>query len=147
MKQLKRRRGFTLIEVALATVVLTIGILFCSTFFTNVYEQLSPRGDHGGLRRYLIAEQMLKAQAEAMRATKQINPIYIKMVTEPVGSAYDMDVDLINDGSDATSQYHVYDLTVKNHVKTISGTDTQIIGTLTVSTLRRKDGKDDKIGL
>ena len=136
-----RRRGFTLIEVALATVVMTIGILFCSTFFTNVYEQLSPRGEGGGLRRYLMAEQILKAEAEALRASRSLDPVYAKLVTEPTGANYDLDVDLVTDDSDATSQYMIFDLVVKEKG---SG---QVISSLSVSTLRRKDGKDAKIGL
>lgn len=135
----RARRGFTLIEVALATVVLTVGILFASTFFTNVYEQLSPKGEYGGLRRYILAEQMLMAQAEAMRATKHINPGTAKLVTEPAGSGYDLRVRMTQNGSNARQDYYFYDLEMRH--------GNQVIGTLSLSTLRRKDGKDAKVGL
>lgn len=133
-----RRRGFTLIEVTLATVILIVGLLFSSLFFTNVYDQLSPKGEYGGLRRYLLAEQMLKAQAEGMRATERINPVYIKLVTEPAGSNYDLNVDLMESEVNATAQYIIWDLEM-NHKG-------QNIATLTMSTLRRRDGNDAKIG-
>ena len=72
--QAKKRRGFGLIDVLLATVIVSVGLIATSRFFTAVYEQILPNGDWGGLRRYVLAEARLKAQAEGLRAMRAVPP-------------------------------------------------------------------------
>lgn len=143
----KQRRGMTLIDVALACVILSVGTIFLATYFTGVYEQLSPRGSTG-LRRYLLAEQMLKAQAEGLRLLRSIpiDPSLCKVITEPDGLNYDLT--LTRTGvtpAEPAEELYFYDLTMSH---TIPGGSAQAIGTLSMSTLRSLNGgQDEKIGL
>lgn len=136
------RAGVTFIDVALASVILMIGVLGTSSFFVNTYEQLSPRGDEGGLRRFLLAEQMLTAQAEGLRVLRVI-PVDsvndLKLVREPVGSKFVLNVQptIV---TNTTLQYVYYDLVVTN--------STNVVGRLSMSTLRSAEvSQDEKIGI
>lgn len=142
--RLKARRGFTLLDVAIATVVLTIGTLGASRFFTGLYDQLSPRGGQGGLRRYLLAEEMLRAQAEGLRALRDIpnTDVQCKLVTEPPGMGYSMTLTRTQAPAQPTEQLHYYDLVMSHQG--------QVIAQLSLSTVRAIGalrGQDAKIGL
>lgn len=143
----KKRKGISLIDVTLAAVILSIGTLGLATYFTNVYEQLSPRGSTG-LRRYLLSEQMLKAQAEGLRV---LNPIpasasACKLITEPPGLGYSLGLTRFAvTPAEAGEELFFYDMTMTH---TVPGGTAQTIGTLSMSTLRSLNGgQDDKIGL
>src|SRR5687767_4253921 len=84
------REGFSLLDVALATVIITSGTLFMGAYFRNVYEKMDPRGSYGGIRRYVLAEQMLKAQAEGLRVLEEIpsDAGLCRLVTPPAGAGY-----------------------------------------------------------
>lgn len=138
------RLGFTLLDVAIATVVLTIGTLGASRFFTGLYDQLSPRGGQGGLRRYLLAEEMLRAQAEGLRSLREIptTDVQCKLVTEPPGMGYSMILSRTQAPTQPTEQLYYYDLTMSHQG--------QVIAQLSLSTVRAIGdlrGQDEKIGL
>lgn len=140
----KRRKGFTLLDVALAAVIMTVGTLFMSKFFSNIYDQLSPRGTWGGLRRYLMAEEMLRAQAEGMRTLRFIplTDSQCKLVTEPPGMGYNMQLTRFQGPDMPNEQLYYYDITMDHNG--------QRIGTLSMSTVRGTgawEGEDEKIGL
>lgn len=137
-----RRPGFSLVDVALATVILSIGLVGASGFFTSVYAELSPQANGGGLRRYLMAEMLLKSQAEAMRATRFLaaTPAEAKLVTEPAGCGLALNLAVSSNDTTAALQYTTYDLTVTDQNATI--------GTLSVSALRAySGGVNGKVGL
>ena len=142
-RRFKQRKGMTLIDVSLAVVVFTIGLMFFGRYFTGLADQLSPKGEFGGLRRYLMAEQMLKAQAEGLRVMRDIpsSAYMCKVVIEPPGAGYQMGIiqsPLVP--AEADQEMYYFDL-----VMTHQG---QAIGTLSMSTLRSQvGGQDDKIGL
>jgi hypothetical protein len=138
-----KRRGFGLIDVLLATVILSVGLIATSRFFTNVYEQLIPNGEWGGLRRYVLAETMLKAQAEGLRVIRYVPPgsAANKLITEPVGSSYQLNVTQypVTPGNNAELYY--FDLDMQHHNQSLGMT-------LSVSTLRSTVVlQDEKIGL
>lgn len=137
------RRGFTLLEIAMVMVVLTVGILAASRFVTAVVDQLAPGQAHGGLRRYLHAEEMLNAQCEGLRALRSISPVADsnRLVQEPPGSPYALRLTQTVTAPDtAPLQLVVMDVTVWHQG--------QAIGTLSVSTLRSLvGGQHEKIGL
>lgn len=145
------RRGFTLIEVTFATVVFTIGILLATRFVTSIYQQLMPAGDWSGLRRYMLAEELLATQAEGLRALRVISPVADsnKLVAGPPGSRYALGLTLSTapvvahfgtTGAHSHQQLYYVDLTVTHNG--------QAVGALTVSTLRSQVlGQDEKIGL
>lgn len=138
----KKRAGFSLVDVALATVVIALGTLGASRFFTGVYEELSPQANGGGLRRYIMAETLLKAQAEAMRATQYMpaTAADAKLVTEPPNAGFTLSISVPTDVSTTYMQYTFYDMSVTDQNNTIAQ--------LTVSCLRAfSGGVDAKIGL
>jgi hypothetical protein len=142
----KKRKGITLIDVTIAAVIMSVGTMFLATYFTNVYEQLSPRGSTG-LRRYLLAEQMLKAQAEALRVFNPMPSVAAsKVITEPAGLGYSLGITRFPVApAQASEELLFHDLTMTH---TIPGGAAQTIGVLSVSTLRSLNGgQDDKIGL
>ena len=98
-------------------------------------------------RRYLIAEQMLKAQAEGLRVLNPIPAVAAcKVISEPSGLGYDMQLTryAVNP-PEATEELFFFDLTM-NH--TVPGYAPQAISTLSISTLRSlTGGQDEKIGL
>jgi hypothetical protein len=141
--RLKKRKGFGLIDVLLATVIVSVGLIGTSRFFTAVYEQLIPNGEWGGLRRYVMAEAMLKAQAEGLRALRYVPPggAACKLITEPAGSSYNMTVTQYPVTAGSNSELYYFDLDMQQH--------NQALGmTLSVSTLRSTVVRqDEKIGL
>lgn len=142
----KKRKGITLIEVTLATVVLVVGMMGISAFFSNIWGQLSPQDGEGGLRRYLLAEEMAKSNAEALRGTRYVwedtdgDAEQSELITPPPNSNYDMEVTQEAVASNATEQYILFDIDVKHR--------TDEVGGLTMSTLRNySGGADVRIGL
>lgn len=144
------RAGFSLIDVALATVIITSGTLFMGAYFRNVYDKLDPRGSYGGIRRYLIAEQMLRAQAEGLRVLQDIpaDSGQCRLITPPSGSGYTLALTQFKMPTTETNEtLYYFDLAMTQ--------DTAAIATISMSTLRRHqvtiDGAlvtiDDKIGL
>ena len=145
---IRPRGGFSLIDVALATVIVTSGTLFAGAYFRNVYEKLDPRSAYGGIRSYLMSEQMLRAQAEGLRLLQDIpdDAGMCRLVTPPTGytlalTQYKMPT------TETNETLYYFDMAVTPN--------TQAISTLSISTLRRHqvtvDGSlvtpDDKIGL
>ena len=136
------RRGFTLIEVLLASVVLTIGLLGISAFYSHELDALNPANGQGGLRRYLLAEEMLKANAEGLRATQYIwqDTGKCTLVTPPSGSGFSISDSFPATRVTGTQQYLIHDLTVTQSGSTVAQ--------LTITTLRNfSGGSDVKIGL
>lgn len=143
-----RRKGFTLLEVAIATVIVTVGTLGMSVFFKNIYEQLSPRGETGGLRRYMMAEEMLRTQAEGLRALRQIPHTLsqCKLITEPPNMGYSLTLARTNGPTQANEQLYYFDVQMDHSI----GGSSRNIGTLSMSTLRsigNMEGQNEKIGL
>lgn len=148
---MKPRHGFTLIEVSFATIVLTLGILLATRFVTAIYQQLMPAGDWSGLRRYMLAEELLTTQAEGLRALRVISPVPAsnRLVSGPPGSRYQLGLTLSTapvvaafgtTGESAHQQLYYVDLTVTHNGQTV--------GALTLSTLRSQVlGQHEKIGL
>lgn len=141
-----RRRGFTLLDVALAAVILIVGTMAMGRFFNSIYTQLSPKGDWGGLRRYLLAEEMLRAQAEGLRVLHDIplTDVQCKLINEPAGMGYAMTITRTQAPAQLTEQMYYYDIVVTQ------GQNNQKIGTLSMSTVRAigsLGGQDEKIGL
>lgn len=137
-----RREGFTLIEVLLATVILAIGLMGISAFYSRELDALSPSNGQGGLRRYLLAEEMLKANAEGLRATQYVWQDTSKcvLVTPPTGSGYTITDSFPATSVTGTQQYLLHDLTVTQSGSTVAQ--------LTITTLRNfSGGSDVKIGL
>lgn len=154
--KMKKRRGFSLLDVALAAVVLIIGTMGMGKFYNSIYSQLTPTGSWGGLRRYLIAEEMLRAQAEGLRVLHDI-PITAnecKLVTEPPNLGYSLVVNRTSGPPDPNEQMYYFDIDVfqapldpSTHLVT---TNPQQIGSLSMSTVRAigtLGGTDGKIGL
>lgn len=144
------RRGFSLIDVALATVIITSGTMFMGAYFRNVYDKLDPRGAYGGIRRYLIAEQMLRAQAEGMRVLQDIpaDAGQCRLITPPSGSGYTLALTQFKMPTTETNEtLYYFDLAMTQ--------DNAAIATISMSTLRRHQVTisgglvtiDDKIGL
>ena len=137
------RPGFTLIEVALATVVLLAGTLFTALYFKNAFEVLDPRSEGGGLRRYLMAEHMLRCQAEGLRVLQAIpgDEGACRVVAPPTGSGYALGISQHGvTPTEADETLYYFDLTVSRGGEAVS--------TLSMSTLRRVPATaDDKIGL
>lgn len=138
----KKRRGFGLIDVLLATVIVSVGLVATSRFFTTVYDQLIPNGEWGGLRRYVIAEAMLKAQAEGLRALRYVPPgaVNCKLITEPAGSSYMLNLNQFPVTAGNDSELYYFDLDMQHRG--------QSVATLSVSTLRSTVVRQyEKIGL
>ena len=139
---LKKRKGFGLIDVLLATVIVSVGLIATSRFFTNVYDQLIPNGEWGGLRRYVLAEAQLKAQAQGQRAQRYGPPgaVNCKLVTAPAGSSYQLNINQFPVTAGTNSELYYFDLDMQHHG--------QSVGTLSVSTLRSTVVRQyEKIGL
>ncbi len=135
------RRGFSLIDVALATVIMTSGTLFMGAYFRNLYDKLDPRGSYGGLRRYIVAEQILRGEAEGLRVLKTIpnDAGSCEVVTPPGLYALEVDLSYVSP-VDANGKLNYMDLVVTY--------DGQSVSTLSMSTLRPTGStNDDKIGL
>lgn len=144
--QLKKRKGITLIEVTLATVVLVVGLMGISSFFSNIWTQLSPQDGEGGLRRYLLGEEMAKSNAEALRGSRYLwedqdgFATQAELVDPPPNSNYDLEVTETAVASNATEQYILFDIDVKHKNDQVTG--------LTMSTLRNyAGGASVRIGL
>lgn len=145
------RPGLTLIEVAMATVVLTVGTVAATRVMASLSEELAPFGPWGGLRRHLVAEEMLQAQAEGLRALRTISPVADsdRVVVAPAGTSYVLGLTLSQapvlaafgtDGGATRQQYYFMDVVVKHQG--------QAVGALTLSTLRSTiGGQHEKIGL
>ncbi|HEY9724145.1 MAG TPA: hypothetical protein V6D47_19240 [Oscillatoriaceae cyanobacterium] len=141
--RLAARRGFTLLEVAFAAVLLIVGTLFMGLYFGNVYSQLNPHDAWGGLRTYMLSNEMLKAQAEGLRVLHDIplQDSQCKLITEPPGLGFSLSISRSMTQT-STEQLYYYDLTMQNQGHTI--------GQLSLSTLRSvgiMEGQDGKIGL
>lgn len=141
---MRKRKGFSLIDVVLATVVLTIGTLGMGKFFDVVFNDLSPTGPTAGLRRYLLGEEMLRAQAEGLRALQNIPPTAgdCKLVTEPPGLGYMLSVQRLDGPVVQTEQQYYWNVSITQNGQTI--------GTISLSTVRAigtLGGLDAKIGL
>ncbi|MDB5100475.1 MAG: hypothetical protein JWM80_4896 [Cyanobacteria bacterium RYN_339] len=136
------RPGYSLIDVALASVIVAVGMMGASRFFTSVYADLSPQANGGGLRRYIMAEGLMKAQAEAMRATRFLaaTPAEAKLVMEPAKCGLVLNVTVSSVDTTPALQYATYDLVVTDQNSTI--------GTLSISCLRALSGSiNGKVGL
>lgn len=146
-----RRVGFTFVEVMFATMIAAVGIVGTYQLFTTLYEQLAPSGPWGGLRRYIRAEELLRAQAEGLRVLRTISPVPASNLVVRVAPASGYAIDLAltqdpvlrrhgTDGHAAFQQFFYQDVTVRHRG--------QAIGTLSLSTLRSEvSGQDEKIGL
>lgn len=137
------RGGFTLIEVALAALLFVMSTTFAAVYFKNAFEALDPRGDAGGLRRYMMAEHMLRCQAEGLRVLQRVpaDAGSCRVVAPPAGSGYTLGVTQHSvSPTEAAETLYYFDFTVTRGGKPVS--------TLSMSTLRRvPDTVDDKIGL
>lgn len=144
-KIFKARPGMSLIDVALATVIATVSTLVAGQFFRNAYDQLSPRGDTGGLRRYLLSEEMLRAQAEGLRTLRTI-PLtdqQCKLVTEPAGLKYSLTIARTRGPDRPNEELYYFDLSMSK-----AGVDlNQTISMSTLRSIGSKEGQDEKIGL
>lgn len=140
----RARSGMNLLDVALSTVIATTTTIVATQFFRGTYEQLSPLSANGGLRRYLLSEEMLRAQAEGLRTLRVIPPndAQCKLLTEPPNSGYVLSLSRSRAPAQPEEELCYFDL-----VMTHNG---QQIHTLSMSTLRSigtKEGQDEKIGL
>lgn len=137
------RGGYSLLDVALATVIITTGTLFMGVYFRQVYDTLSPRGSLGGIRRYMLAEQMLKAQAEGLRLLDTISTDEgaNRLISPPNGLGFTLTITQYRMPSTQTNeQMYYFDLGMQNSGATIA--------TLSMSTLRRTTGDTNvKIGI
>lgn len=140
---IRPRGGFNLLDVALATVVMTTGVLFMGLYFRNVYDTLSPKGSLGGIRRYMMAEQMLKAQAEGLRLLETISTDEgaNRLVSPPNGLGFTLNVTQSKmPSTQINEEMYYFDLSMSH-----SGTT---IAAISMSTLRRLTGDTNvKIGL
>jgi prepilin-type N-terminal cleavage/methylation domain-containing protein len=138
-----KRDGFTLIEVACAVIVLVVMLLGASVYFRNLFAQLDPRGPSGGLRRFLVAEQLLRAQAEGLRVLQTIpaDAGSCRLVAPPAGTGFALSVEQSRvEPVEVNAELYYMDVSVAHEGKTVS--------TLSISTLRRKpEAIDEKIGL
>jgi hypothetical protein len=143
MRRPGTRGGFTLVEVALSAIILVAGTVFAATYFTNALEALDPRGNVGGMRRYLMAEHMLRCQAEGLRVLQRVpaDAGSCRVVSPPVGSNYALSVrQHAVTPTEAAETLFYFDFTVTHGGREVA--------TLSTSTLRRiPDTVDDKIGL
>lgn len=145
---IRPRDGFSLLDVALATVIITSGTMFMGAYFRNVYDRLDPRSTYGGIRSYLMSEQMLRAQAEGLRLLEEIpsDAGQCRLVTPPTGytlalTQYKMPT------TETNETLYYFDMAVTPNTASIS--------TISISTLRRHQvtisgslvTPDDKIGL
>jgi hypothetical protein len=168
-----KRKGMTFLEVVLGVSVLTVGLLGISVLFGSVFDQLTPKT--GGLRRYLLAEEILKAQAEALR-TKQylftttfsasilfnplcypasltfdsptFRPSTLKFILEPPGWPYRLTIGTpINQTFNTPAGAPCQYMF--DDISVTPGPQTAgVLGTLSLSTLRYAvGGTDGKIGL
>ena len=145
------RPGFTLVEVALAAVVIMVGSIGAYKVLGLLYEQLAPGGEFGGLRGYMVAEQLLQAQAEGLRVLQTISPVAAsnKLVRERPAGGFLLEVlmpaeALVRHGApgDAVAgvQLAYFDLVAKHRGR--------VVGVLSLSTLRSTvPGQPEKIGL
>lgn len=138
------RAGLTLLDVALATVIATSTTVVTAQFFRNIYEQLAPRSTSAGLRRYLLSEEMLRAQAEGLRTLRQIplTETQCKLLTEPPKMGYNLTITRTSGPPHADQQLYYYDL-----VMTHNGQRIQAISMSTLRCIGTKEGQDEKIGL
>lgn len=138
-----QRAGFTLIEVAFAVVVLVMMLLGASIYFRNLFVQLDPRGPSGGLRRFLVAEQLLRAQTEGLRVLPSIpaDAGSCRLVAPPPGTGFALSIEQLRvEPVEVNAELYYMDISVAHEGKTVS--------TLSISTLRRKpEAIDEKIGL
>jgi hypothetical protein len=142
---MRARPGFSFVDVMLSIVVLAMGLTAATRFFQGVYADLSPQAEGGGLRRYLLAERMLEAQAEGLRATRYTWPDNaagkVKLITEPTGAGLQLVIGMPPAQTTAATQFLYYDLAIQD---AHGGTVAQ----LSMSTLRAfSGGLDAKIGL
>lgn len=140
----RARRGMNLLDVALATVIATTTTLVATQFFRGTYEQLSPLSPNGGLRRYLLSEEMLRAQAEGLRTLRVIplTDAQCKLLSEPPKAGYNLTVSRTRAAAQADEELCYFELQMTHNG--------QPIHTLSMSTLRSigtKEGQDEKIGL
>lgn len=145
------RAGFTFIEVLLAALIVAIGVMGTFQLLGAFYDKVAPGGPWGGLRRYIRAEELLRAQTEGLRALRTISPVAASnLIVQPDPDAgYEVLLSLSREpvrrihGQDgrASFQQHFYvDVTVRHRG--------QAVGTLSVSTLRSEVlGQYEKIGL
>jgi len=140
---LRPRGGFGLIDVALATVIITTGTLAMGVYFRQVFDALSPRGSLGGIRRYVMAEQMLKAQAEGMRLLETVpgDEGANRLISPPNGLGFTLSIDQFRmPNAQLNEELYYFDLGIQHSGATIA--------TLSLSTLRRLTGDTNaKIGL
>lgn len=138
------RPGMSLIDVALATVIMTTTTVISAQFFRNVYEQLSPRSAQAGLRRYLLSEEMLRAQAEGLRTLRQIplTEAQCKLLTEPPNMGYNLMLTRSRGPEHPSQQLYYYDLVMVHNGQRI-----QQISMSTLRGIGTKEGQDEKIGL
>ncbi|MEB3285185.1 MAG: hypothetical protein VKN33_07865 [Candidatus Sericytochromatia bacterium] len=138
-----RRAGFTLIEVAFAVIVLVMMLLAASVYFRNLFVQLDPRGPSGGLRRFFVAEQLLRAQAEGLRVLPSIpaDAGACRLVAPPTGTGYALSIVQSRvEPTEVNAELYYMDISVAH--------EGQVVSQLSVSTLRRKpEAIDEKIGL
>lgn len=138
----RHRRGFGLLDVALATVIITTGTLFTGVYFREVFDALSPRGSDGGIRRYMMAEQMLKAQAEGLRLLETISTDEgaNRLISPPNGLGFTLTIAQYKMPTQLNEEMYYFDLGMQHGGATVA--------TLSMSTLRRLTGDTNaKIGL
>jgi hypothetical protein len=142
--QRRGRRGMSLLDVALATVIATITTIVAAQFFRNIYEQLSPRSATAGLRKYILSEEMLRAQAEGLRTLRDIplTDAQCKLLTEPPKMGYNLTIARSRGPSHPSQELYYYDL-----VMTHQGQKIQELSMSTLRAIGTKEGQDEKIGL
>lgn len=133
------RPGFSFLDVALATVIISVGTLFAGQFMRGIFDVLDPKGSSGGLRRELMVTELLQAQAEALRAVRVVptDAGSARLVSPPEGSGYTVTV-VPRLVSPTSPQLMYYDISVSHGGR--------VQGSLTVSTLRGAGDPDEKIG-
>ncbi|MEB3196730.1 MAG: prepilin-type N-terminal cleavage/methylation domain-containing protein [Candidatus Sericytochromatia bacterium] len=142
-RRLRARKGFTLIEITLAVLVVAGGLMAVATYFRNAVSLIDPKGNTGGVRRYLMAEQILRAEAEGLRVLQDVpaDAGACRLVAPPDDSGFVLGVTQRRETpTEANAELLYMDLSVTHQSQTVA--------TLTISTLRRKPASlDEKIGL
>ena len=72
---IKRTRGFSLLEVMLAALVLMVGIMGVAQLNRSLFSGLDPSQDHGVNQQPAIVENLLRDQVERARSAQPPAPV------------------------------------------------------------------------
>jgi hypothetical protein len=146
MSMTRGRSGFTLLDVAFATIIMTIGTMFVGRYFATVYDRLSPRANGSGLRRYVVAEQCLRGEAEGLRLLTTIpaDAGSCRLVAPAASTGFTLTVNQFrgpNSPDANNAELYYFDLGITSDTGAT-------VAKLSISTLRSTTGgQDAKIGL